>query len=481
MLFAGALMYADDGVQTDPAIRAIVSSVDAGRIQTSVLTLEAFGTRNSCSTSAPAGRGVNAARDWIFSQYSAIPGLQVRLDPFVHGNCPAAPTFNVIAWLPGTGHPERLVIIGGHYDSRTINVLDTTSDAPGANDSGAQTAVVLELARVLAGQPHDATLVFISFSGEEQGLFGSASIAGNLTRYFPNPQVIAMLNTDIPGGDNTANGPADLQQFRLYSSGIPRETRSTDPDGTTDNTSPQRGLMRFIGTWGSAYVPGMTMVPKLREDRPGRASDHRSFINHGFAAVRFMETFECSPSPVDNSCGGPLPCPPPANIPASCKDFTTAHQHSPFDQSKFVTPPYAGRIAQVMVGTAATLARAPGAPASFAASGSTSDSIKVSWQPPSDAARVDHFVIAARSVTENFYRKRISVPAEVVFRAFSPGELGFQKGDSFFISVTSVDAQGHESLFAFPEMRCTATSCLNPAGQLVPATPPARDVEDEEQ
>ena len=143
MLFAGALMYADDGVQTDPAIRAIVNSVDASRIQTSVLTLEAFGTRNSCSTSAPAGRGVNAARDWIFSQYSAIPGLQVRLDPFVHGNCPSAPTFNVIAWLPGTGHPERLVIIGGHYDSRTINGLDATSDAPGANDAGAQTAFVI--------------------------------------------------------------------------------------------------------------------------------------------------------------------------------------------------------------------------------------------------------------------------------------------------------------------------------------------------
>jgi hypothetical protein len=68
-----------------------------------------------------------------------------------------------------------------------------------------------------------------------------------------------------------------------------------------------------------------------------------------------------------------------------------------------------------------------------------------------------------------------------MFRAVSPGELGFQKGDSLFISVTSVDAQGHESLFAFPEMRCTATGCLNPAGQPMPATPPARDVEDEEE
>jgi len=77
--------------------------------------------------------------------------------------------------------------------------------------------------------------------------------------------------------------------------------------------------------------------------------------------------------------------------------------------------------------------------------------------------------------------ERISVPAEVMFRAVSPGELGFQHGDSFFISVASMDAQGHESLFAFPEMRCNATACLTPAGAPTPVAPPGRDVEDEEE
>src|SRR5258708_23174982 len=89
------------------------------------------------------------------------------------------------------------------------------------------------------------TIVFMSFSGEEQGLFGSASIAANLSRYFEEPQAIAMLNTDIPGGDQAANTPADLQNFRLYSPGIPRERLSTARDGTTDNTSPARGIMRY--------------------------------------------------------------------------------------------------------------------------------------------------------------------------------------------------------------------------------------------
>lgn len=376
--------FAQNSVVTDPEISTILSNIDSNRILNTATTLQNFRTRQSCSDQPAPGQGVTAARDFIFNQYSSIPGLQVVLDPFVHPTCPNSPTYNVIAWLPGR-IANQLVIIGGHYDSRTTDRNDSSSDAPGGNDSGAQTAVVLELARVFAGHQFDSTIVFMSFSGEEQGLFGSGSIAANLSRYFNNPEVVAMLNTDIPGGDTAANRPADLGFFRLYSSGIPRERFSTDPDGTTDNTSPSRGVMRNVGTWGAAYVPSITMAPKLREDRPGRASDHLSFINNGFPAVRFMETFECSPSPVDNSCGIlPLPCPPPAQIPAFCKDnsFITTHQHSPNDQVQFITPTYAATIAQVMAGVAGNLARAPGSPRSFTANGTPCKACRSSSKNP---------------------------------------------------------------------------------------------------
>src|SRR5437016_9068266 len=199
----------DAGVTKDAEISAIVSSVDSTRILNTATALQNFRTRQSCSDQPEPGHGVTAARDFLFSQYSSIPGLQVRLDPFIHTNCPNSPTFNVIAWLPGKD-PNRLVIIGGHYDSRTTVVTDSTSDAPGGNDAGAQTGVVLELARVLAGHQFDSTIVFMSFSGQEQGLFGSRSIAANLNRYFEDPRVIVMLNTDIPGGDSPPNAPPDL-------------------------------------------------------------------------------------------------------------------------------------------------------------------------------------------------------------------------------------------------------------------------------
>jgi hypothetical protein len=475
----------NNGVKTDPEISAIVSNVNSKNILNTATTLQNFRTRQSCSGEPEKGHGVTAARDYVFKQYSAISGLTVRLDQFTHPNCPSSPTYNVIAWLPGA-HPNRLMIIGGHYDSRTTNVYDNTSNAPGGNDSGAQTGVVLELARVLAGHNFDATIVFMSFSGEEQGLYGSGSIAANLSRYFTNPEVIAMLNTDIPGGDKSANKPADLKQFRLYSPGIPRERLATDPDGTTDNTSPSRGAMRYVGTWGSAYVTSIAMVPELREDRPGRASDHASFIDNGYPAVRMMERFECSPSPVNNSCPAPFfPCPPPPQIPAFCKDpnFITTHQHSPHDLVKFITPTYAATIAQVMAASAASLARAPGSPQNFNAHGNAVQGIRIKFDDPA-GGNVDHFVAAARTIQENFYRKRIIVTHDT-HRLISPQELGLQPGDSFFVSVAAVDKVGHESLFAYSEVRCDSSACKIPPyadkfKEPLPPPPPAKDPADQD-
>ncbi len=449
----------------DPEITAIIGEVDADRIKRSILRLEAFGTRHSCSPNVQM-RGVNAARDWIFNQFSAIPGLQVRLDSFTHSSCPTAPTFNVVAWLPGTRHPERLIVVGGHYDSRTVDVNDAVSDAPGANDAGSQTALVLECARVLAGHSHDSTLFFAAFSGEEQGLIGSTALAGSLNKYVSNAEVVAMLNSDIVGGDNTVNGPAELHQFRLYSPGTPRELFGTEHDGTTDNTSPSRGLMRYVGTVGATYVPTreMIMIPKLREDRPGRGSDHRSFIRKGFPAVRFMETVECSPSPPDTSSPFPFP-----GLPANCLSFTTSHQHSPNDISSFVTPDYTARVAQVVAATAASLARATGAPSDIEVVGN-SQGATIRWAAPVTGG-VDHFVIAARSVGENFYRNRVNVPAMAITRALSAAELGLTAGENFFISVAAVDTRGHESLFAYPEFRCDALACVVPPGALNIAAP----------
>ena len=69
-----------NSVTTDPEISTIISQVDSNRILNTATTLQNFGTRQSCSTElAGAGQGVNAARDFLFSQYSAIQGSRSGL------------------------------------------------------------------------------------------------------------------------------------------------------------------------------------------------------------------------------------------------------------------------------------------------------------------------------------------------------------------------------------------------------------------
>jgi hypothetical protein len=426
----------------DADIAAIVANISSSRLSQRIQSLVAFGTRSSCSTPTTGSQGIVPARDWIKAQLDSIGGLTTSLFPFTQTGCTESLVRdNVVAVLPGSTHPERIVVVGGHYDSRTITLTDGTSPAPGANDSGSQTAVVLELARVFAGHNFDATLVLVAFAGEEEGLVGSAALAQNIGSVVPNGQVVAMLNCDIVGGNSDTNGPVQLQQFRLYSPGTPREVGATTPDGTPDDTSPSRGLMRYVATWGSAYVPQMTILPELREDRPGRGGDHESFIARGWPGVRFIETVE-SPD------AGTL----------------ASHEHSPNDLFVYVTPTYTANIAQVVASVAASLARSPGAPGTLAVSGNAGQPM-LTWSVPTTGA-IDHYVIAARPVTENFYHARVRVNGSATCAAVTPAGLGVDATNPYFISVGAVDARGHESLFAYPEYRCDTGQCVVPSAAL---------------
>jgi hypothetical protein len=412
----------------DADITAMLSAVAPDRIALNIVQLAANVTRNSCSDASGVKPGIGAARAFIQAQLSAIPGLEVTLHQYAQTRCGSVsvPRQNVVAWIRGTS-PTRLVVIGGHYDSRTLVSNDGTSPAPGANDSGSQTSLVMEAARVMAGHVFRATVAFVAFAGEEQGLVGSAAFAGNIDALFPGAAVEAMLNSDIVGGDNTVNDDVALHQFRLYSPGTPREIRSAD--GTTDDTSPSRGLMRYVATWGSAYVPDMTIIPKLREDRSGRGGDHESFIANGYPAVRFIE-------PTEN----------------------LAHEHTAQDIVDFVTPPYTARVAQVVVAVAASLARAPSPPTSMVVSGSASSASVSFAAPPGDP--VDHYVVAARPASDNFYHARRTLSA--TGGSFAPSDLAVDPSAAYYISVAAVDVSGHESAFAYPEYRCDVASCAVP-------------------
>jgi hypothetical protein len=180
------------------------------------------------------------------------------------------------------------------------------------------------------------------------------------------------------------------------------------------------------------------MLPRLREDRPNRGSDHKSFIAKGVPGVRFIDVNE-----------------------------NLAHQHSPNDLMLYVTPAYTARIAQVAAASAASLARAPTPPRSMTAQRLSSNSVKLSWAAPVSGPPVDHYVISARTVSENFYRTRFSVPGTETSATLRVLEdLDIPSGTSYYVSVAAVDAAGHESLYAYPEYRCSSYSCRVPSGSL---------------
>jgi aminopeptidase YwaD len=105
---------------------------------------------------------------------------------------------NVVATRPGG---PRTLVIGGHIDS--------VAAGPGANDNASGTAVVLELARVMAARPTPYTLTFVGFDAEEIGLVGSNYYVSQLSEA-ERRSIVAMFNLDMVGvGDASRVGGTD--------------------------------------------------------------------------------------------------------------------------------------------------------------------------------------------------------------------------------------------------------------------------------
>ncbi len=136
----------------------------------------------------------------------------------------------------------------------------------------------MELARVFAesGLEFDATLVFICWAGEEQGLIGSAAHAQRIAA--EKVPVEAMISNDIVGNSRGGTGVVDAASVRVYAVG--------------PEDSPARALARYIVAAGATYVPSHRVRPMAREDRFGRGSDQSSFTQQGYPAVVFREANE---------------------------------------------------------------------------------------------------------------------------------------------------------------------------------------------
>ncbi|KAH8716982.1 hypothetical protein GQ44DRAFT_564288, partial [Phaeosphaeriaceae sp. PMI808] len=216
--------------------------------------------------------GAEAAR-WLFSQVAAVvdagkkTGITAELFPH-----PNFPQNSVIVKVPGRS--TKTVIIGGHLDSvNSANRLN--GRAPGVDDNGTGSFVILEALRVLLSDQAFApgtlenTIEFHWYAAEEGGLRGSQDI---FTQYAAaNRDVWAMLQQDMVGYTKATLAAGKPESFGLI----------------TDFTN--AALNEFLGRVIKKYTE-ITYV----ESQCGYAcSDHGSATRNGFpASFVFEAAFE---------------------------------------------------------------------------------------------------------------------------------------------------------------------------------------------
>jgi acetylornithine deacetylase/succinyl-diaminopimelate desuccinylase-like protein len=472
----------------DPAIAKALRQVSPDNIKAIITKLVSYKNRSTLSsmdTDLPPGTGINAAADWIeseFKRYSEACGgcLEVKRDEFIEpaGTGPAAritkPTklTNVYAILRGTdpAQADRYVLVTGHYDSRNSDNFNTHDPAPGANDDASGTAVSLESARVLSKLKFPSTIIFLTVAGEEQGLDGSRHFA-KLAKS-ENWDLEAVLNNDIVGGDTTPGAVGvDKSAVRVFSEGVPgpatiEQLHEIQTIGA-ENDSPARELARAIVDVDRTYfhptsqrlsagtpagqphnmaikmIPAFHPVMVFRRDRFGRGGDHTSFSNEGIAAVRFTEWLE---------------------------NFNHQHQTPRIengiefaDDIKYDDFDYIANVARLNSATLATLASAPGQPRKVAVLNPPYDTrTTLRWEKPAGFPAGATFEVVYRDTDQPDWTNVIAA-GDVTTIAIPLSK------DNVIFGVRSVDAAGHRSAAVYP----VPPPRTRPVPGTTPATPPS--------
>ena len=166
-------------------VRAVLADASVARVYGYEKTLFDFDSKHITKP------GNKLASNYLFETYKSF-GYEPELQWFDQRTAVDGRTANVIATLKGTVNPELIYVVSSHYDS--------VAAGPGADDDSTGTSALLETARLLAGHPQPATIIFASFTGEEAGLLGSREFVRRAVA--DKKQVVGALNNDMVGWAN---------------------------------------------------------------------------------------------------------------------------------------------------------------------------------------------------------------------------------------------------------------------------------------
>jgi Zn-dependent M28 family amino/carboxypeptidase len=150
--------------------------------------------------------GQKKAAEYLKSFYKSI-GVKAALgddnyfqiipSSFFNDNIPSSE--NVVAYIPGDGSTEEVLVLSAHYDH-----IGKKGDKifNGADDDGSGTVALMEIAKAFQEAVNDGYvpkrgIVFLHVTGEERGLLGSLYYTEN--PIFPLENTVTNLNTDMIG------------------------------------------------------------------------------------------------------------------------------------------------------------------------------------------------------------------------------------------------------------------------------------------
>jgi hypothetical protein len=234
-----------------------------------------------------------------------------------------AATQNVVAILPGRGRlAGQDIVIGAHFDHLGNGPFGSMAHGDsvhlihhGADDNASGDAGVLEIARILSRRRPDTsrTIVFVLFSGEEEGDLGSAFYADHPAR--PMDSTLAMLNLDMVGRmrDNrlSALGALSAREWRPLLDSV-NATYGLELHATGDGWGPsdqnsffakQRPVLHFFtdlhadyhtpaDTWDKINADGIETVARFVADMARRLEVRPGWLTFVNAAPPVMASGE---------------------------------------------------------------------------------------------------------------------------------------------------------------------------------------------
>jgi Zn-dependent M28 family amino/carboxypeptidase len=413
----------------------MVKEISAKNIEATIRKLVSFGTRNTLSEQDNPTRGIGAARDWIFAEFRKINSdcancLVVEKQSFLQPKANRVPEpttlTNVVATLRGTTNPDRVYVVSGHYDSMCTSPTDAKCDAPGANDDASGTATVIELARVMSKRKFDATIVFMTVPGEEQGLLGATYFAQQAVE--KKMDIEAMFTNDIVGGVTSQKNSPNRDRVRVFSEGVP--SNETEQQAGTrrsvggENDSASRQLARYVKEQCDRYLKNFHVWMMYRRDRYLRGGDHIPFLERGFTAARITEADE---------------------------DYTHQHQNVRTengvfygDTPEFVDFEYTANVARVNLIALASLASAPARPKNvgLVTTRLTNDT-ELKWDANTDAD-IAGYEVVWRDTTAPEWTDAADVGNVTTFL------MKARSKDNYFFGVRAVDKAGNKSPVVYP-------------------------------